>query len=306
LAVDLTEEEDPSEGYQATAAALVALTDKPVAVLANLASAVDPSQARTIRRAGVPVLHGTETGLRSVAHLFERRDRGRRAAPTLALAAPIAEWRTRLAAGEVLGESDALALLAAIGVTVIPTLTVSGIDEAVAAAVTSGFPVAMKTTAVHHKSDVGGVRLHLGDSSEVRDAANELLGLGDRLVVQPMGPDGVEVAVGGVVDPQFGPVVIVASGGTLVEVRGDRVLATAPVDVTEARRMIERLSLAPILSGHRGSVPLDIGGLAEVVSLVSVLVAELSEVISSLDVNPVIVHPHGAIAVDGLVFPALT
>jgi hypothetical protein len=118
-----------------------------------------------------------------------------------------------------------------------------------------------------------------------------------------MVPAGVEVALGVVVDPTFGPLVLVAAGGVLVEVLHDRRLALAPLDADEARRLIDGLQIRPILDGVRGVPPADVDGLADAVSRLSVLAADLGDFLAALDVNPMIVSPAGCIAVDALVEP---
>jgi hypothetical protein len=118
-----------------------------------------------------------------------------------------------------------------------------------------------------------------------------------------MVPAGVEVALGVVVDPTFGPLVLVAAGGVLVEVLHDRRLALAPLDADGARRLIDCLQIRPILDGVRGAPPADVDGLARAVSRLSVLAADLGDLLAALDVNPMIVSPDGCIAVDALVEP---
>jgi acyl-CoA synthetase (NDP forming) len=303
LAVDLTEEEVAEEGYEATASALAAHTTKPVAVLCNLAAAVDPEQAAIVRAAGVPILRGTETGLRAIRHLFERRDHRHRRVDSVPIEGldPFVE---RLRRGEVLGELEALAMLARCGLTVVDTVQANGADEAVAAAAQIGYPVAVKTASAFHKTDVGGVVLHLNDSDAVRAAVGKLAHLGERFVVQQMAPAGVELALGAVVDPQFGPLVMVAAGGVLVEVLGDRALGLAPMDEAGAAALVSRLAVTPLLKGVRGAPPVDTGSLVAALVDVSRLVSQTRDVVGSLDVNPVIVHPGGCVAVDALVTPA--
>jgi acyl-CoA synthetase (NDP forming) len=119
-----------------------------------------------------------------------------------------------------------------------------------------------------------------------------------------MAPPGVEVALGIVRDPTFGPLVLVAAGGVLVELLHDRKLALPPIDEVAARRLIDGLAIRPLLDGVRGAPPSDVDALARAVSRLSVLAVELGDRIVELDVNPVIVSPSGCVAVDALVIPA--
>jgi hypothetical protein len=118
-----------------------------------------------------------------------------------------------------------------------------------------------------------------------------------------MAPAGVEVALGIVRDPQFGPLVLVAAGGLLVEVLHDRVLAMPPLDEARARALVGRLAVAPLLEGARGRPPADVGSLARALARLSVVAADLGDLVDAVDVNPVIVSPEGCVAVDALVIP---
>jgi hypothetical protein len=121
--------------------------------------------------------------------------------------------------------------------------------------------------------------------------------------VAPMAPPGVEVALGIVRDPMFGPLVLVAAGGILVELLHDRRLALPPIDDSGARRLIDGLRMRPVFDGLRGEPAVDVDALAHAVSRLSVLAADLGDVLDALDVNPVIVSPAGCLAVDALVEP---
>ncbi len=118
-----------------------------------------------------------------------------------------------------------------------------------------------------------------------------------------MAPDGIELALGIVRDPQFGPLVLVAAGGVLVEVLHDRRLAFPPLDASRARALIDRLRVRPMLDGVRGAPPADIEALARAVARLSLLAADLGDQLDALDVNPVIVTSQGCVAVDALVVP---
>jgi len=111
------------------------------------------------------------------------------------------------------------------------------------------------------------------------------------------------MALGVVRDGQFGPLVLAAAGGSLVEVLHDRRLALPPLDRTAAHRLIDGLAVRPVLDGVRGAMPSDVGALADALARLSVLAADLGDLLDELDVNPVMVGPHGAVALDALVIP---
>jgi hypothetical protein len=158
---------------------------------------------------------------------------------------------------------------------------------------------------VQHKSDVGGVRLGLEDRTALADAYGELsASLGSAVTVAAMAPPGVEIHLGLVRDEQFGPLVVVAAGGVLIEVLNDRRRALPPLDAARARRLIDRLKVRPLLDGVRGQAPADVDKLADAVVALSWLAHDLGERIEALDANPVVAFVDGCVAVDALVIPA--
>ena len=186
------------------------------------------------------------------------------------------------------------------GITVIATVRCRSAASAVAAADQLGYPVVAKVDHpdLIHKSDAGGVRLRLASADEVARAAAELLGLaeGAAVLVQHQ-HQGVELLVGGVRDPEFGPMVVTGFGGVLVETQRDVQLAVAPVDAAQARAMLSSLRGAAILGGLRGSPPVHLGFVAETIVAVGDLLMAHSE-IAELDLNPVLAGPDGCVAVD--------
>jgi succinyl-CoA synthetase beta subunit len=213
----------------------------------------------------------------------------------------------RLAEAGDLSEVAALGLLAAYDIPVVDALPARSLDEAEQAADRIGYPVAVKTAVpgIPHKSEVRGVRVGIADVDGLRETYRDLAErLGPDVTVAAMAPPGVEVALGIVRDPTFGPLVLVAAGGVLVELLHDRKLALPPIDEVAARRLIDGLAIRPLLDGVRGAPPSDVDALARAVSRLSVLAVELGDRIVELDVNPVIVSPSGCVAVDALVIPA--
>jgi acyl-CoA synthetase (NDP forming) len=306
--VDMTLQGEPyDEGYLLLAREAYDETSEPFCVLSNLASAVTQHEIRMLRDAGIPVLEGTENGLRALSHLLD--DAAFRARPVVEPGAPAdhavrARWRDRLAAGVPVSELDGLTLLEEYGLDVAAARPASSAQRAVDAATAIGFPVVLKTAApgVTHKSDVDGVRVGLGDGDAVRAAYEDVSSrLGPDVTVAAMVPPGVEMALGLITDPTFGPLVLVGAGGVLVEVLHDRALALPPIDATAAHGMLDRLAVRPILDGVRGAEAADVEALANAIERLSVLATDLGDVIAALDVNPVIVGPKGCVAVDALV-----
>jgi len=309
FSVDLTSEDYPEMGYIAMARETFPETGKPFAMLSNFSSGIDRTDAKLLDGDGIPVLEGTLTGLAAFKHLFAFRDF--RARSPVEGASPVADevrdrWRRRLASGGPFDELEGLALLSDYGVPVVASVRADTLEDAIAAAEGIGFPVAVKTASpgVQHKSDVGGVRLGIDDSPSLEDAYTDLeRRLGPQVTVAPMAPPGVEIALGMVRDPQFGPLVLVGAGGVLVEIMKDRRLAMPPLDEDRARSMVDRLEVRPLLDGVRGQPAADVDALARAIAALSWLAGDLGEHLEALDANPVMCGPEGCVAVDALVVP---
>jgi acyl-CoA synthetase (NDP forming) len=214
-----------------------------------------------------------------------------------------------------LTEREAKAVLAAYGVPVVPERLTQSEDAAVAAAEALGFPVAMKVESpdLPHKTEAGVIRLKLKDAAEVREAYRAVMANGLRhapgaringVLVQPMAKPGVEVMVGGRVDPLMGPLIVAGLGGVLVELMRDSALALAPVTKGEARAMFEGLRGRAALEGFRGAPAADLDVLADIVVRLSEFVADQRGRVAELDVNPIIIAGSDAVAVDALIVKA--
>ncbi|WP_234812970.1 acetate--CoA ligase family protein [Mycolicibacterium confluentis] len=299
LAVDLVPEFDGDTAYPDAVIDVARRTDAPLAVLTSVPSAIDGAAARRLRENGVAVLEGVRSGVAALGHLAtwpSSTDRTPRAIDEVRRE----RWRRRFAAGDLGG----FELLRDYGVPVVESRSATGLDEALRAAERMGYPVALKTTAVAHKSDVGGVVLNLTGPAALSAAYSTMTEtLGPGATVDAMVTPGVEISVGFVRDAAFGPLVVVAAGGVHVEVLGDRVVACPPVSPTLADELLNRLRIAPLLHGWRGQPPADIAALVRVVVGFSALAAELGDVLDAVEANPVIVSPTGAVAVDALTLP---
>lgn len=293
FSVDLTAEDNIDDAYGTAALEAAAHTEKPVVVLANVSTTVDERQAAVVRAGGVPVLQGTETGLRAIRHLIERAER---------LSWPDPELRRTTPAS--FEGTDTATLLDHYGIATARTISVDDIDSALSAAGSLGYPVVLKTRASEHKSDVGGVVLGIADEAGLTDAYEGMAGrLGPDVTVSEQVAPGVEIGLGMVTDPQFGPVVLVSAGGTLIELLRDRVALLPPVAGLRARRAISRLAVSEVLGGIRGSSAVDFDSLVDTMVRFSELAADAAGRLTSIDLNPVIVTNDGAFAVDVLVVP---
>ena len=290
LAVDMVTEFDGDTAYADAVLDVANSTDAPLAALASVPSAIDAPTAQRLRDNGIPVLEGFRSGLAALGHLM------RWPLPVDRPGEPTRVER-RIPDG-----ASAFELMAAYGIPVVQSRAAHSIGEALAAADEVGYPVTLKTLGALHKSDVGGVALDLADEAALSLAYTAMAQpLGPAVTVQRMVADGVEVSVGFVRDDAFGPLVVVAAGGTLVELLADRVVACPPVSRQGALRLLERLRIRPLLAGWRGQSAVDVNALADVVVRFSEMAAELGDVFDAVEANPVIASPDGAVAVDALV-----
>jgi acyl-CoA synthetase (NDP forming) len=152
-----------------------------------------------------------------------------------------------------------------------------------------------------HKSDVGGIVLGLGDDNSVHSAFEALASRFGRTMtgalVQQMVPGGVELLVGGVVDPMFGPLVACGSGGILVDLLADTAFRLHPLTDLAAAEMVNGLKGVPLLRGYRGHPPVDEHAVVDALLRVSALMAIAPE-IQELDINPLKVLERGVMALD--------
>jgi acetyl coenzyme A synthetase (ADP forming)-like protein len=278
---------------------------------------VSVAKARVIlRNFGIPQYPYPEPAVRTFEAMFRYRewqeyapapprefavDKGRVALTIL---------EARRAGRTTLGEREAREVIAAYGLRVPQSILARTVDEAVAAAERIGFPVALKIVSpdILHKTDVGGVRLHLPDADAVAagfaatDASVRRFfptAAIQGIAVQEMVVGGKEVILGMTRDPSFGPLLMFGLGGIYVEVLKDVAFRVAPIGPDEAEAMIREVRSFPLLRGVRGEKPSDQAAIVDALCRLSQLSVEFPEILE-LDVNPLLVKPEGegAVAID--------
>jgi len=297
-----------SDGYAALMESAFARTTKPLLLATNLGSNGSDGVAQRMTEHGIPVLSGVDSALSVMKLAIQHRDRAsaERLEISAAPAGLRAKWEPRLSLGEPLDEDASLALLEDYGMQVPKRHVVGSVEQAVTWAQRIGYPVALKTAApgILHKSDVGGVKLNLRDEAELRAAYDDLAQrLGARMLLTRMAEKGTELALGGLHDPQFGMLLMLGAGGTLIEMLDDRALALAPIDELEAERKLDGLKLRKLLAGVRGARPAHVPSVLMAISRFSMMLADLDGLIAEADVNPLIAGPSACMAVDALIVP---
>ena len=282
-------------------------------------------QARdTFHAAGIPHHDTPEEAVRAIEMLatYARNQAQLMEVPPARAPQPVADMHiVRAIVDEVLAhgrqwltEPQAKALLAACGVPVVPTRAVPpDVESACEAAQAIGFPVVLKILSpqITHKSDVGGVALHLETPGQVRDAAQAMLARVRRLrpqaelqgftvQAQVQRPRALELIVGASIDALFGPVILFGQGGTAVEVVADRAVALPPLNVPLARALVQRTRVARLLAGWRDVPPADEPAVLGVLIAVSQLLADEPR-IAEIDINPLLADAQGVVALDARV-----
>jgi acetyltransferase len=295
------------------------LSRKPVLVhslYGSLYADLRPQPLTRIREAGIPVYDSLERAIRCLQALAEFGEARRKpvasndAARTRAPAFEAILKKCRDQARTVVLEHEARQALEAAGVQMMAQAILAGsADQAVGAFEALGkVPVAIKVVSrdIIHKTDAGGVRLNVGNEAEVRQAYADILQSGRHyslmhgvdpditgVLVTPMAPKGgVEIIVGVVRDPTYGPVMMFGLGGVLVEVLKDVVFRSLPLSEADARSMLSEIRASKILDGVRGAPPVDKEALVRLMLGISDLCTAFPE-IAELDLNPVLAYPDG-------------
>jgi acyl-CoA synthetase (NDP forming) len=268
---------------------------------------VPPEFIAAFRARAIPVFRSPERAMRALAHATAYGQalalpRGE----ALEIAAPLLPRRGTLP------ECQSKAYLAGLGITVPASALAHNAVEAARIAAHIGYPVALKAqaAALAHKSDAGGVILNIADAETLAAAwqriaqniASAQITL-DGMLVEAMAAPGIEMIVGARRDPHWGPVVLVGLGGIWTEALGDVRLMPPGLSRERIVAEISLLKGARVLHGLRGAPPADIGALADVVARIGALMRTRSE-ITEIDINPLMVYPHGAVALDALIVSA--
>jgi acetate---CoA ligase (ADP-forming) len=250
------------------------------------------SPARALRGGGVPVFRDIEGALRALARVADHELRRPPGVPDLPEPAAAAT------ADDYFG---ARALVASYGLAFAAARPAATPGETLAAAAELGYPVVLKALGRMHKSDAGGVAVGLADEAALAEAAAEMMRrlspVGFAVERMVSTPGSVELIVGCRRDARFGPVLLVGLGGIFTEVMRDTAVALAPAAPDEIESLLLGLQGSPLLTGTRGRAALAVRAAAEAASALSRLAAEHPEV-DELEVNPLLVTPAGAVALD--------
>jgi acetyltransferase len=276
---------------------LLSATDKPVLAFGRMIHQMTQEGLDVQEQAGFPFLQGLEPTLRAINALWFFAQRSGRA-PVVPQPAPPSD----------LTPATLDATLARYGIAQPQSRAVTTAQQAADAAAAIGFPVALKirSAAIVHKTEAGGVMLGLADKQDVLAAAGALLAAAkkshpdagiDGFLVQEM-VSGVETIVGAQSDPLYGPLLLVGSGGIMVELVRDAALRLLPASAADVGAMIDGLKVNRLLAGYRGRPPADRKALEAAALALGRFYLDHRARIEEIEINPLIIRPHGAIAVD--------
>jgi acyl-CoA synthetase (NDP forming) len=282
---------------------------KPVAMANCYSDLAHNDFCKRSNDSGFAFIDGTRETLLAVNHLFAYRDFKNNHGDGLDLPSAVKsivdKWRARLEqTSGTLGEVETLNLLSDFSIAVPKHLLTDNAADLARAAQEIGYPLVLKTAmaGINHKSDVGGVIVNIENEASLLEHYHDLANRqGPEVLLSQMIDRGTEVGLGIINDAQFGPLVMVAAGGVLIELLSERSVALAPVSKAEADELISPLKLNKLINGVRGQAAGNRQALIEIISSLSVLAFELKDCIQEIDINPVIVNQTSAIAVDALI-----
>jgi acyl-CoA synthetase (NDP forming) len=269
-------------------------------VVASLPEGLPESVGRRLMSAGIAPMQGIASCLAAVVAV-QRIGEAQAAAEAVPPLLPVSPANTSQV--EQLDERSAKAILASHGIAVPRSLAARDPADVPGLAAELGLPVVLKSLSaeVVHKSDVGGVRLGLNSEVAVRDAVAEMTGLGDQFLVEQMIDGAVmELIVGVHSDPQFGLALTLGAGGELVELIQDTTTILLPATADDIRAALRHLRAWPVLAGFRGRT-VDLAPVVDAIARITALASGYAERLIELEVNPLLVLPHGTVAVDALI-----
>ena len=307
-----------SEAIYRVMTSVSAKVNKPIALATCYCDLANTTLCQRAYAAGIPFVDGVRETLLACKHLFAYQTFKQQYAERATMPQHVPEedqeqalkqstyWRQKLAqnVAHTLEENTALELLSDFSIPVVRRELVHCESDLTAAAARLGYPVVLKTAqpGINHKSDQGGVVVGIQSEPELllhyRDIKQRL---GPMALVSQMVSAGVEIALGTVNDSQFGPIIMVAAGGILVEFLDDRAMAMCPLDAAQSETLLGSLKLNRLLLGVRGQPAVNRQALIDAIVNLSQLAFSLRDSIAEIDINPVIANASDVIAVDALI-----
>jgi acyl-CoA synthetase (NDP forming) len=286
-----------------------ATTDKPIFVVWGSPVGDEAAYREILLDSQLPVFRTFANAVRAAKAYFDYHEfrRGYRSPFDKPVLRPSAAAR-RIGTPLRTDEWSSMAVLREYGIPTPRMQLATSAKDAVRAAESIGYPVVLKACGAQllHKSDLGVVKVGVTSARDVRTTFAEFAEKApamDGVIVAELVPPGVETVVGVSQDDLFGPVVMFGLGGVFVEVLRDVTFRVPPFTKTDAERMLTEVKGSPLLDGVRGRPKADKRALVDVIMKVQRLAVDLAGTLSELDINPLVAHPKGCVALDALVVP---
>jgi len=281
-------------------------TGKPVFLVSNIQGTSSDNTVMESTARGLPILDGVYSFLAGVRCMHRYRDY---LAHENDILEPISteamtKWQQIIDQGQLIGEHEALEMLSDNGIAANQSYGVDNLDEATESAKKLGYPVVLKTavSGISHKSEVHGVHLNLTSEDELRGAYEDLeKRLGSKALISPMiDNEGVEMILGMITDPQFGPMITLGFGGVYAEALKDVATLMPPFSAETAEQALSELKMESLLYGYRGSEALDVESYCKMASKFSLFALAMRNHICEIDVNPIILGNDICLGLDAL------
>jgi acyl-CoA synthetase (NDP forming) len=283
---------------------------KPIALATTFSDLDNEKISRRAFEAGIPLIEGARESLLAFKHLFEYQRQLKQ--PFDERTKPVTDkniishCRTLFNSGKdkAFDENKALNLLENFGIPVVTSHQVNDKESLIKSSREMKYPLVLKTAepGINHKSDSNGVFVNIADEQALIEHYSDLSSrLGPTVQVAEMINDAVEISLGCVNDPQFGPFILISAGGVLVELLDDRKVALCPISDEEAVGLVNGLKVSRLLKGYRGKPAVNIDALVNAIVQFSEFAHEFRDCFSEIDINPLLVNTEGCYAVDALI-----
>ena len=281
-------------------------TGKPVFLVSNIQGTSSDNTVMESTARGLPILDGVYSFLAGVRCMHRYRDylKLENNNPEPVATQAITKWQQSIEQGQLIGEHEALEMLADNGIATNQSYCVDNLKNAIQSANKLGYPVVLKTavSGISHKSEVHGVHLNLNSEDELRGAYEDLeKRLGPKVLISPMiDNEGVEMILGMTTDPQFGPMIALGFGGVYAEVLKDVVTLMPPFSAQIAEQALSELKMKSLLDGYRGKEAVNVESFCEMASQFSLFAIAMQNQICEIDVNPIILGKDICLGLDAL------
>ena len=281
-------------------------TGKPVFLVSNIQGTSSDNTVMESTARGLPILDGVYSFLAGVRCMHRYRDYLKLENNILEPIATeaITKWQQTINQGKLIGEHEALGMLSDSGIAANQSYYADNLDDVIESAKKLGYPVVLKTAVpgISHKSEIHGVHLNLNSDEELRSAYKDLnKRLGPEALLSKMiNEEGVEMILGMITDPQFGPMITLGFGGVYAEILKDVVTLMPPFSAETAKQALSALIMQPLLYGFRGSKAVDVESYCKMASKFSLFAVAMRNHICEIDVNPIILGKDICLGLDAL------